>query len=116
MFDKEKIEQYLSNLPPLQQSILLKLRNRLLETFPNVNEVFSYQLPALKDQKVFFFYGAFQNHIGIYPPLKDSSMQEKLKAYQNKKGNLQFPINQEIPYDLIIEVALRLHQQAHEVK
>ena len=43
-------------------------------------------------------------------------MQEKLKAYQNKKGNLQFPINQEIPYDLIIEVALRLHQQAHEVK
>jgi uncharacterized protein YdhG (YjbR/CyaY superfamily) len=66
-------------------------------------------MPAFRLNKVFFFFAAFKNHIGIYPPVKgDKKLQNEIQAYRNEKGNLKFPLTQPIPYDLIVRVAQTL--------
>ena len=48
------------------------------------------------------YFAAFKNHIGLYPPVKgDASLVKAVSTYAGEKGNLQFPLDQPIPYGLI---------------
>ena len=106
------VDQYILDLPEPQQSIMKEIRRRMKLAFPQAKEALSYGVPAFKNEKSFFYYGAFKAHVSVFPPLsKDSSLQEKTKAYQNPKGNLIFSIKKPIPYDLIMEVAKALSEQ-----
>jgi uncharacterized protein YdhG (YjbR/CyaY superfamily) len=106
------VDLYIQSLEEPQQSIMMEIRRRMKETFPDALEALAYGVPAFKYDKAFFYYGAFKAHVSVFPPLSESSpLQSKISPYQNKKGNLLFKINQTIPYDLIIEVAKALKNQ-----
>lgn len=106
------VDTYIESLNEPQKSIMLEIRRRMKETFPDALEAVSYGVPAFLKEKSFFYYGAFKAHVSVFPPLsKDSQVALKTKPYQNKKGNLLFKVTEEIPYDLIIEVAKALYKQ-----
>jgi uncharacterized protein YdhG (YjbR/CyaY superfamily) len=72
----------------------------------------SYDLAAFRKAKIFFYFGSFTKHIGIYPPLSQpQSLVDDLKAYRGPKGNLIFPHNAPLPIELIGRVALALAEQ-----
>jgi uncharacterized protein YdhG (YjbR/CyaY superfamily) len=58
------------------------------------------------------YFAAFKNHIGLYPPVSGNARIEKAVApYAGEKGNLRFPFDKPIPYDLIARItAHRLTQ------
>lgn len=107
------VDEYLAATPPEVRPILEEIRALVKRTVPTAQETISYQMPAFRLKHVFFFYAAFKKHIGIYPPLRDDDpLAAELLPYRGEKGNLKFPLNQPIPYDLIARIAEALARQS----
>ena len=59
-------------------------------------------MPALKLNGILVYFAAFKKHIGFYPPIRGDARLERAAApYAGEKGNLRFPLDKPIPYDLI---------------
>jgi uncharacterized protein YdhG (YjbR/CyaY superfamily) len=58
------------------------------------------------------YFAACKKHIGLYPPISGDKVLEKAIArYAGPKGNLQFPLDEPIPYDFIKRIVkLRVTQ------
>lgn len=109
------VNDYMASVDRKPRSILQEIRRLAKEAVPEAVACISYQMPALKLQRVFFYYAAFKKHIGVYPPVKgDSAIAEELLPYRGEKGNLQFPIDKPIPYSLITRVAETLAREYSE--
>lgn len=112
MSEKRTVEDYIAGTNPEVQEILERIRLDVSTAIPEATQQVSYQMPCFKLRKIFFYYGAFKKHIGIYPPMNlNKDLVERTKPYRNEKGNLSFPYNQPIPYALILEVALALAEE-----
>ncbi len=99
------VEQYITDAPVQAQPILRKIRKMTSQQCPAAEETLSYKIPAFKQGQVFIYYAAFKKHIGIYPPvLKPQELVEALVPYRGPKGNLQFPYDKSIPFELISKV------------
>jgi uncharacterized protein YdhG (YjbR/CyaY superfamily) len=112
------IDEYITSAPKNAQSILKKIRKEVKSRIPNATETISYSMPAFRGKtgakKVFFFFAAFKNHIGIYPPLKNKKLKKLLADNMNEKGNLAFPYDQEIPIKLIGDIAVELNKEINK--
>ena len=103
--DIQTIEQYIAGFSPDIQSLLEELRSVIREEAPEAEETISYQLPTFKLHGNLIHFGAFKNHIGLYPtPSGMEQFREALSAYENAKGSVKFPLNQPLPWDLIREI------------
>jgi uncharacterized protein YdhG (YjbR/CyaY superfamily) len=112
MIKQPTIKGYIKSLNPVTQVVVNEVLAKLKSAFPDAAESLSYGVIALKYEKVFIYLGGFKNHISIFPPLTENkSLINKTKQYRNKKGNLIFKLDEQIPYDLIIEVAKGLKKQ-----
>lgn len=112
---KDPIIDYINQFPVEVRMILEGIRDQVTKAIPDATEKISYQMPSLRKKKVFFYYGAFKNHIGIYPPLNQHpDLIERTAKYRNEKGNLSFPYKEAIPYDLILEVARALDEEYNQ--
>ena len=106
------VDEYINSFSPEVKEILLEILRVTKAAVPDSQEVISYKMPALKHEKCFFYFAAFKNHIGIYPPVKnDKSLAEELKPFAGEKGNLKFKLSEPIPYELIARIALALSLQ-----
>lgn len=108
------IEAYIAAAEPKARPILKRLRRILRKAAPDATEVISYGMPAFRENGVLLYFAAFKNHIGMYPPISgDKALEKALARYRGPKGNLQFPLSEPIPYDLIERIAgLRVKQDA----
>jgi uncharacterized protein YdhG (YjbR/CyaY superfamily) len=106
------IDAYIAEAAPEAQGILQEIRRVVKTAVPDASETISYGVPAFKQKRVFIYFAAFKKHIGVYPPVQgDEALQAALRPYRGgEKGNLKFPLNQPIPYDLIYRVAEALAQ------
>ena len=54
----------------------------------------------------------------MYPPISgDKSLEKAIARYAGPKGNLQFPLDQPIPYDLIEQIVkLRVKQDTRRAE
>ncbi len=106
------IDGYLSQFPAGTQAILGKVRATIRQAAPDAKETISYQMPAFKQHGILVYFAAWKKHIGLYPPISGDKALEKAAArYAGPKGNLQFPLDEPIPYDLIERlVKLRVKQ------
>jgi uncharacterized protein YdhG (YjbR/CyaY superfamily) len=106
------IDQYIAWFPPDIQKILEKIRRVVRGTAPDAQEIISYQMPTFKLNGILLHFAAFKNHIGLYPPVRgDAALEAAIAPYAGGKGNLRFPLDQPIPYDLIERIAkLRVKQ------
>jgi uncharacterized protein YdhG (YjbR/CyaY superfamily) len=106
------IDEYISSFSPDVQAVLQKVRQVVRSAAPDAQETISYQIPALKLNGVLVYFAAFKKHIGFYPPISgDAGLKKAVWPYAGPKGNLRFPLDQPIPYDLIKRITkLRLKQ------
>ena len=106
------IDEYISGFPPEVQAVLQRIREVVRDAAPEAEEAISYRIPAFKQNGVLVYFAAFKAHIGLYPPVKgDARLERAVAAYAGEKGNLRFPLNEPVPFDLIGRIArLRLKQ------
>jgi uncharacterized protein YdhG (YjbR/CyaY superfamily) len=106
------IDDYIASAPTDVRRALEEIRRVVKARVPEATETISYQMPAFRLGKVFFYFAAFKNHVGVYPPVEgDNDLQRALLPYRNEKGNLKFPLDRPMPYDLIGQVASALSHE-----
>ena len=108
------IDGYIAQFPAEVQAILQKVRETIRTAAPEVKETISYQMPAFKQHGILVYFAAWKKHIGLYPPISgDKALEKAVARYAGPKGNLQFPLDEPIPYDLIERIVkLRVKQNS----
>ena len=99
------IDEYIDLQPIEKQEGLKKFRELIKAVVPEATETISYQMPAFKTEKVFVWFAAYKNHYGCYPyPKTIVAFEDQLTGYKTSKGAIQFPIDEPLPEDLIVEM------------
>ena len=112
----QDIDSYISQFPADVQDVLRQVRATIRRVAPDAEEVISYQMPAFRQHGILVYFAAWKQHIGMYPPISGNKFLEKAVArYAGPKGNLQFPLDEPIPFDLIERIVkLRVKQDTEK--
>ena len=110
------IDGYISQFPADVQAVLNKVRKTIRKAPPDAKEVISYQMPAFKQHGILVYFAAWKKHIGLYPPISgDKTLEKAVARYAGPKGNLQFPLDEPMPLDLIERIVnLRVKQDTEK--
>jgi uncharacterized protein YdhG (YjbR/CyaY superfamily) len=110
------IDSYIAQFPADVQVILEQVRATIRRAAPQATETISYMMPAFKLHGILVYFAAWQKHIGLYPPIAgDKALVKAVARYAGPKGNLQFPLDEPIPYDLIERIVkLRVKQDTEK--
>lgn len=101
----QNIDEYISIQTPEVQILLEQMRQTIKNAAPEVEEVISYNMPAFKYHGMLVYFAAYKNHIGFYAtPTGHSEFKEELSFYKQGKGSVQFPLNQDLPLELISRI------------
>jgi uncharacterized protein YdhG (YjbR/CyaY superfamily) len=108
------IDEYISKFPADVQAILQKVRETIRRSASEAKETISYMMPAFKQHGILVHFAAWEKHIGMYPPISgDKALEKAIARYAGPKGNLQFPLDEPMPFDLIERIVkLRVKQDA----
>ncbi len=108
------IDDYIARFPDDVRPILEKVRTTIRTAAPESKETISYQMPAFKQHGILVYFAGWKKHIGLYPPVSgDKALEKAVAQYAGPKGNLQFPLDEPIPYDLIKRIVrLRVKQDS----
>src|SRR5437899_13064465 len=112
----ETIDEYIKSFPKDVQSILEKIRQTVKRAAPEAEETISYQIPTFKLKGTsLVHFAAFRKHIGLYPPAP-REFKKEVSSYLGPKGNLKFPTDKPIPYDLFTSIVLSRRRKILEKK
>ena len=100
------VEEYISNYPESTRQLLFRIQQIVKENAPDSVESISYGMPAYKlNGKALIYFAGYAKHIGLYAtPNGHNKFKHQLSSYKQGKGSVQFPLNQQIPFDLIAEI------------
>ncbi|MBZ9571128.1 DUF1801 domain-containing protein [Methanobrevibacter sp. TMH8] len=114
----ETIDEYISEFPKDIQEKLEKIRKTIQETTPEATEKISYGIPTFYLNGNLVHFAAYEKHIGFYPaPSGIENFKDELSEYKTSKGTIQFPLDKEIPYDLIKEIVkFRVNENENKKK
>lgn len=74
---------------------------------PDAEETIKYGMPTFTLHGNLVHFAAFKRHIGFFPPPPEiEKFKKELSAYAGEKGNLRFPLDKPIPYDIISEIVV----------
>jgi uncharacterized protein YdhG (YjbR/CyaY superfamily) len=112
------IDGYIAKSPAAVRPILRKIRRTIKTVAPEAQELISYGIPAFKQRRILVYFAAFNDHIGLYPPVKgDAKLHQAIAPYAGPKGNLKFPLARPIPYGLIKRIVrVRAKQERARAK
>ena len=104
------VDDYIADQSVEAQKHLKALRAIIMETAPNAVEMQNYKVPSYtlvkggkRDQQIMM--AAYAKFIGFYPfPTTMEAFSEELKEFKQGKGSVQFPLNQDLPKDLIVRM------------
>ena len=102
--DPATVDAYISAFPADIQRVLRDIRETVRRAAPAASERISYRMPTFFQGGVIVHYGAFKGHIGLYPPVREPDLQDRVLPYRGEKGNLRFPLDQPIPHELIADI------------
>lgn len=107
-----EVDKYLSRFSGDVKAVLEQVRAAIRRAAPDAQEIISYQMPAYKQHGILVYFAAWKKHIGLYPPIKgDKAIEKAVARYAGPKGNLQFPLDEPIPFALIERIVkLRVAQ------
>ena len=109
------IDEYIARFPADVQAILEKVRATIRTAAPEATERISYQMPAFKQHGILLYFAGWKKHIGLYPPVSgDKAIEKAVARYSGPRGNLQFPLDEPIPYDLIERIVFLRVKQDNE--
>jgi uncharacterized protein YdhG (YjbR/CyaY superfamily) len=112
------VDIYISNFPGHTQKLLQLLRETIVAEAPEAEEVISYQMPAYKWKGILVYFAGYEKHIGFYPTGKGiEAFQHEFMGYKWSKGAVLFPLDRELPLDLVRRmVRYRLEQNGSKAK
>lgn len=99
------VEEYISTFSGNTKTLLEQLRKIIKEAAPQAEETISYNMPAYKLHGVLVYFAGYKNHIGFYPTGSGIKEFEKLLTkFTTSKGTVQFPIEENIPVNLVTKM------------
>ncbi len=99
------IDEYIAGFSPEIRTILEKIRSTIHQAAPNSEEMISYGMPTVDLNGGPVHFAAFKKHIGFYPPVRgNEKLMKEISVYAGAKGNLQFPLDEPMPYRLISKI------------
>ncbi|MCL8536264.1 iron chaperone [Chryseobacterium gallinarum] len=102
------IDEYILLFPIEVQEKLMGLREFIHAQVSGLEEYIGYQMPAFKYKgKPLVYFAAYKQHIGFYPGaegIKKFEKDFKDRKYTYSKGAVQFPIDLNIPFDLVKKI------------
>jgi uncharacterized protein YdhG (YjbR/CyaY superfamily) len=103
MKNYKDVEEYLLDQPESVIPLLISIRELIQTEVPEAVEKISYGMPAYQYcGKPLIYFAAQKKHLGIYAtPNAHNFFEDQLQSYKRGKGSVQFPYNQDIPFDLI---------------
>jgi uncharacterized protein YdhG (YjbR/CyaY superfamily) len=104
----KNIDDYILLFPIDIQEKLLELRKAIHSQVPDLEEYIGYQMPAFKYKgKPLVYFAGYKKHIGFYPGaegIKNFEKDFEKRNYKFSKGAVQFPIEEDIPLDLVNKI------------
>ncbi|KUJ51664.1 iron chaperone [Chryseobacterium sp. JAH] len=104
----KNFEEYFVLFPEETQQKLEQFREFIHSLQSDLDEYIGYQMPAFKyNDKPLVYFAAYKNHIGFYPLPEVIIQFEKAfkeRKYNFSKGAVQFPLNEDLPLDLIQKI------------
>jgi len=101
----DTIDEYIAAAPAEVQPVLQAIRATIRQAAPLAQERISYRIPAFfLGKKALVYFGAFKQHIGLYPPVRQPSLLAQVARYAGPKGNLQLPLSEPMPHALISQI------------
>src|SRR5208282_5243539 len=118
MTKPKDIDAYILRFPTDVREILQTVRETIRTAAPEAKEVISYQMPAFRQHGILVYFAAWKKHIGLYPPISgDVAIEKAVAKYAGPKGNLQFPLDEPIPFNLIERIVkLRVKQDREKAE
>jgi uncharacterized protein YdhG (YjbR/CyaY superfamily) len=99
------IDEYIRQARPELREKLVRLREVIHEAAPLATEKISYGMPTFYLYGNLVHFAAFAKHIGFYPaPSGIELFKTELAQYKWAKGSVQFPLDQELPFDLVARI------------
>jgi uncharacterized protein YdhG (YjbR/CyaY superfamily) len=99
------IDEYIAGFEPEIQKTLNELREFIRAEAPEAAEKISYGMPTFYLNGNLVHFAAFKDHYGFFPnPSGIDAFEEELAPYRSGKGTLRFPLDEEIPWDIIKRV------------
>lgn len=97
----KNVGAYIQARPKDVRAILEKFRETIRKAAPGAEETISYRMPAIKFKgAIIAYFAAFQHHVGFFPPVPPAFRKESA-AYAGPKGNLRFPMDRPVPWNLV---------------
>lgn len=101
------IDEYISIFPKAAQKKLFEIRELIKSMVPEASERISYQMPTFYLNGNLVHFAAYKNHIGFYPGASGiAAFESELAQYKHAKGSVQFPLDRELPTELIIKIVI----------
>jgi uncharacterized protein YdhG (YjbR/CyaY superfamily) len=112
------IDTYIAGFPKDTQNLLQQLRETIMKTAPDAEDLISYQMPAYKFNGVLVYFAGYKNHIGFYPGAAGiETFKKEVSVFKNAKGSVQFPLDKPLPIKLITKiVAFRVKENLAKAK
>lgn len=110
------IDSYISQFPADVQAVLREVRETIRRAAPGAEETISHLMTAFRQNGILVYLAAWKNHIGLYPPISgDKALEKAVARYAGPQGNLQFPLDEPMPLD-VIERIVKLRVKQNEAK
>ena len=97
------MDAYIARTPEPARRMLIKMREAIRASVPrDAWEVISYRMPAFRRGGVLVWYGAFADHVSLFPTGSIlARFKDELSRFKTSKGTVQFPLDKPLPVALI---------------
>lgn len=85
---------------------MIGLRAAIRSAVPReATETISYRMPAFKHTRVLVWYGAFADHVSLFPTASVvGAFKHELSGFTTSKGTIHFPLDRPLPVALIRQI------------
>jgi uncharacterized protein YdhG (YjbR/CyaY superfamily) len=103
---KEEIKKYFAKLLLKERKALSNLRSVIKSAAPDAEEVFSYQMPAFRQNGMLVIYAAFKEHCSFFilSSALVKKMKDLLKDYSTSTGTIRFTVDKPLPVSLVKKI------------
>ena len=112
------VDDYIAAAAPAARPLLQTLRKTIKQAAPEAKEKLSYGMPYYSFHGRFMYFGAFKDHVSLYPMKSGvTNFQKKLIGYKTSAGTVQFPLDKPLPVDLIRQIVeFRVQENLDKIK
>ncbi len=97
-----EIADYFNRFDEAVRSKMEQIRSVVFELLPDAEETIKYGIPTFVYNGNLVHYAGYKRHIGFYPvPSGIERFKDELRRYKQGKGSIQFPLDEELPLELI---------------